>query len=106
MGGYETAARTHYFTQRAYLKTNYHPAESIEFAAPIWSTLRLPRADQPGFAWDGPRVADLRNCLAALGRECAPDPARAVEIELVPVDVWQPPAAPKRRSRVKPAAQV
>lgn len=80
--------------RRKFRETEFHPSTLPDWPGDLFSLVRLPRFDGPGFAFDGAvvtreAVADLDVAAVAAPRKKTPRP---VQIELVPVDpTWPPP---------------
>ncbi|MET4043965.1 hypothetical protein [Bradyrhizobium sp. RT6a] len=80
--------------KRRFREVEFHPSSSVDWPGHLFSLIRLPCLDGPGFLFDGSRmiletVADLDVAAAIATRRKQPRPT---QIELIPIDPW-PPAA-------------
>ncbi|QHP69560.1 hypothetical protein EI171_21075 [Bradyrhizobium sp. LCT2] len=80
--------------KRRFRETEFHPSALADWPGDLFSLIRLPRLDGPGFAFDGSRmtpeaVADLDIAAATTPRRKQPRPT---QVELIPVDATWPPA--------------
>jgi hypothetical protein len=81
--------------RRRFRETEYHPRTLTDWPGDLFSLVRLPRLDGPGFLFDGSLLTV--EAVAALDVAAAVKPAarrqpRPVQIELTPVDPTWPPA--------------
>ncbi|MCK1618058.1 hypothetical protein IVA96_15675 [Bradyrhizobium sp. 159] len=80
--------------RRKFKEVEFHPSTLADWPGDLFSLIRLPHLDGPGFAFDGSlmtteAVADLDVDAAIAPRK---KPPRSTQIELIPIDpTWPPP---------------
>lgn len=80
--------------RRRFHETEFRPAVALDWPGALFSLIRLPRLDGPGYAFDGSHmtieaVADLDVAAVLAPRKRQPRPT---QVELIPIDpTWPPP---------------
>lgn len=78
--------------KRRFRETEFQPSSAVDWPGDLFSLIRLPRLDGPGFVFDGARlipeaVADLDVAATLAPRKRQP---RSTQVELIPIGPWPP----------------
>lgn len=89
--GYETTC-----VKREFRQVEYREAEPRQQLQPLFSALRIPHVDRPGWAWNAREHIAASAVLDALERRDH-ESERPVLTELIPVEPWSPKTVPSSK---------